>query len=118
MKEALLEGLVGLELMRCQHSWSWRWQWVSVDPINSYFWINFSLSPLDFKEDSDKISILKYGGVFPQERLFGTNIIGLRPSFVNEDMPVNEVNVIPNTFGNDLVKNDAPYPDGDAIFPS
>ncbi|ONK61094.1 uncharacterized protein A4U43_C08F26190 [Asparagus officinalis] len=59
------------------------------------------------KEDSVKIGILKYEGGFHQEGLFETNIIGLCPGFVNEDAPVNEVVIVPNTFRNDLVKINA-----------
>ncbi|ONK80828.1 uncharacterized protein A4U43_C01F22220 [Asparagus officinalis] len=54
-----------------------------------------------------KIGILNYGGSFRQEGLYGTNIMGLRPSFVNEDALVNKVVIVPNTFGNELVKIDA-----------
>ncbi|ONK79975.1 uncharacterized protein A4U43_C01F12430 [Asparagus officinalis] len=61
------------------------------------------------REDSVKIGILKHRGGFPQEGLFGTNIIGLRPGFVNKDAPVNIVVVAPNTFGNELAKIDAQY---------
>ncbi|ONK64438.1 uncharacterized protein A4U43_C07F25930 [Asparagus officinalis] len=68
------------------------------------------------REDGVKIGILKHGGVFCQEGLFRTNIIGLRPGFVNEDAPVNVVVVIPNTYGNELAKIDAQYPDADARF--
>ncbi|ONK80254.1 uncharacterized protein A4U43_C01F15590 [Asparagus officinalis] len=66
------------------------------------------------REDSVKRGILKYGGGFRQEGLFGTNIIGLHPGFVIEDAPVNEIAIVPKTFGNELVKIDAQYPDGDA----
>ncbi|ONK78033.1 uncharacterized protein A4U43_C02F13490 [Asparagus officinalis] len=66
------------------------------------------------REDRKKIVFLKHECDFHQEGLFGINIIGLRPGFVNEDAPVNEVVVVPNTFGNELVKNNAQYSEGDA----
>ncbi|ONK81464.1 uncharacterized protein A4U43_C01F29410 [Asparagus officinalis] len=69
------------------------------------------------RENSVKIGILKHESGFHQEGLFRTNIIGLRPGCVNEDALVNEVDVVPHTFENELVKIDAQYPDEDAMFP-
>ncbi|ONK55080.1 uncharacterized protein A4U43_UnF7720 [Asparagus officinalis] len=69
-------------------------------------------------EDSIKIRSLKHRGGFPQEGLFRINIIGLYRGFVNEDALVYEVDVVPNTFGNELIKNDAQCPDRDVGFPS
>ncbi|ONK72580.1 uncharacterized protein A4U43_C04F20890 [Asparagus officinalis] len=75
--------------------------------------IRFNLTK---REDSVKICILKYVGDFRQEELYRTNIIRLRLGFVNKDVPVNKVAIVPNTFGNELVKIDVQYLDGDARF--
>ncbi|ONK60815.1 uncharacterized protein A4U43_C08F22950 [Asparagus officinalis] len=48
--------------------------------------------------------------------VFDRNVHLFLEGFVNEDAPVNEVVVVSITFGNELVKNDAQYIDGDARF--
>ncbi|ONK78329.1 uncharacterized protein A4U43_C02F17400 [Asparagus officinalis] len=45
-------------------------------------------------------------------------IKGYRLGFVHEDAQVNEVFVVPNTFGNELAKTDTQYTNGDTRFPS
>ncbi|ONK58322.1 uncharacterized protein A4U43_C09F11010 [Asparagus officinalis] len=42
----------------------------------------------------------------------------IRTGFVNEDTPINEVSIVPNTFGNEIVQNDAQYPFMVARFPN
>ncbi|ONK73343.1 uncharacterized protein A4U43_C04F30020 [Asparagus officinalis] len=68
-------------------------------------------------EDSVKICSLKHGRCFRQEGLYEVNIIGLCLDFVNEDTPVKEVAIVPNTFGNELTKTEAQYIEGDTRFP-
>ncbi|ONK78127.1 uncharacterized protein A4U43_C02F14630 [Asparagus officinalis] len=70
------------------------------------------------REDSVKVGSLKHDDGFHQDGLYGVSIMGLRPGFMNEDIPVNEVVVAPNIFGNKLAKTEAQYPDGDTRCPA
>ncbi|ONK58446.1 uncharacterized protein A4U43_C09F12860 [Asparagus officinalis] len=69
------------------------------------------------RECSIKVGSLKHDGGFHQEVLYRVNIIGVHSGFINEDAPVNEVGVVQNTFGSELAKTDAQYPNGDTRFP-
>ncbi|ONK68543.1 uncharacterized protein A4U43_C05F13060 [Asparagus officinalis] len=66
--------------------------------------------------DNVKVGSLKYDSGFRQEGLYGDSVTGLCLGFVNEDAPINEIVIVPNTFGNELAKTDEQYPNKDSRF--